>query len=229
MSRAVTLLELRTRCVQAADFEQLSANQFAADAKVNAMINDSGSELFDLLIMRWAGYFISTVPITLTQGVIDYPLPTDVHKVCGVYFLNGNFRTPLRVFDESEYADLLNASGDPLAYKIEAGQIIIPPPSATGQVEMRYIYQFPYLTLDTDTLDLNVVSGWEQYIVYDVALKLRIKARDNPNDIQAMQMMRDGVRERIKMAASERQAGGGARMRDTYGMSVMRSRGQVIQ
>lgn len=227
MSRTVTLLELRTRAIDAADFKQLNDNQFATNAQVNAMINDSGSELFDLLIVRWADYFIKTSTITLLSNVTAYNLPVDFHKSRGVYFLQGSIRNDMRPFDESERADLFNAAGNPYAYKIEAGQIIIPPPSSVGTVELRYIYQFPYLTADTDALDLNVVSGWEQYIVYDVAYKLRMKARDNPADIQSVQMARDAVRERIKVAANERQQGGGNRMRDTYGMSVMRYRAPV--
>lgn len=222
MSRTVTLLELRTRALDAADYKPLNDNAFATNAQVNAMINDSGAELFDILIVRWADYFVKTQNITLLNGTTGYTLPTDFHKARGVYLIQGSYRIPLRTYDESERADLFNSGNFPEAYRIEAGQIIIPPPASTGTVEMRYVYQFPYLTLDTDALDLNVVSGWEQYIVYDVALKLRVKARDNPQDMQSLQMMRDRLQERIKIAANERQAGGGGRVRDTYGMSVMR-------
>ncbi len=224
MSRSVTLLELRTRAIDAADFKQLNDNQFATNAQIGAMINDSGAELFDILILRWADYFVKGTNITLVPGTVAYTLPTDFYKVRGVYLLQGGYRVPLRVYDESERADLFNTPGLPVAYRIQAGQIAIPPATSSGTVEMRYVYQFPYLTNDTDVLDLNVTSGWEQYIITDVAYKLRVKARDNPADIQTLAAQRETLRARLVQAAATREASGGHRMRDAYGASVMRCR-----
>ena len=193
----------------------------------NFLVNESASELYDLLLVRWQDYFIKSAPITIIAGQNTYTLPTDFYKSRSAAFVVGNTRTPLRQFSEDERTQLINqTSGSPDAYKIEDGNIVLLPTPSSGSVELRYVYQYPWLTLDTDTLSLNVVSGWEAYIIYDAAMKMRIKAKKDPAAIQALQAVRDNLRERIKMAAAERDASGVTRVRDTYGLSVLRGRGR---
>lgn len=220
MTRSVTLLELRTRALAAADLPQYTNSSWCTPSELNLLINDSGTDLHDQLVMAWGDYFLKMAPVTISAGNSSYTLPTDFFKLRSVLLISGSDRIQLLPFTESERAALYNSQTSVPKYKLEDGNLILLPAVVSGSVELRYIYQYPWLNADTDTLSYNIISGWDAFIVYDVAAKLRVKQKQDASSLAAMC---DRFKARIANASSEREASGRRRVGDVYGFSVMRN------
>lgn len=82
MARVRTLLELRDEVRQRADMEN---SQFVSDAELDRYINESISELYDLIIESAAQeYYLDTYTINTVSGRDTYSLPSDFYVLKGV-------------------------------------------------------------------------------------------------------------------------------------------------
>lgn len=101
MARVRTRAQLRTEVLQRADMENTS---FVTDAELNRYINESISELYDLIIEA-AGqeYFLDTYTFNTVANQDTYPLPSDFYMMKGVDIdVGASEPVPIRpyMFDE---------------------------------------------------------------------------------------------------------------------------------
>lgn len=208
---AVTLQYLITTSRQRADMVN---SQFVTDAELTGYINASYAELYDLLVQKYGDdYFVANVYSFLTDGTSDsYNLPDDFYKLLGVDLNLSN--TPdsfitLQKFmfkDRNRYAvpNFQSFYGvTNLRYRVRGTKLWFTPIPAGGQtIRMWYVPKITYLVLPTDVMD--GVSGWEEYIVIDAAIKMLEKEESDPS---VFLLQKQAMIQRIEAAAENRDAG----------------------
>lgn len=225
---STTLIQLQKRAVAQADLQ--SQNQFGTSGAItpsecNGYINDSYSEIHDLLILRYGSdYFVRKFVFPLVANVEAYALPDDFMKSKAVYYLQSAgppaVRVRLNQFMEVERTTYQQsntfpcATSESLMYRLCDGSIeFAPPPSATGQIELRYVYCAPRLVNDHDKIEFQVWNGAEEYIVVDVAIKMRDKLK---LDTERLNQRKVNLYKRIETVATDRDAGQPQRVTDVY-------------
>jgi hypothetical protein len=220
MARTVTLLELRTQSRQRAD---KVGSGYILDSELNTYINQSISELYDLLVGAYGNdYFLTstTFPITVAQS--EYSLPSDFYKLAGVdLYLNAsrfitlkpyNWNERGRFQDGSNWAAIIAIQGP--RYHIGGQNITFnPSPTITANVKMWYVPVSPKLQYDADTLD--GIDGWEEFVVIDAAIKMLQKEE---SDVTVLALQKKAIIERINLMSENRDEGHSFRVGDVQRM-----------
>ena len=208
---AVTLQYLITTSRQRADMVN---SQFVTDAELTSYINASYAELYDLLVQKYGDdYFVANVYPFATDGINDsYNLPDDFYKLLGVDLnLSGtsdSFVTLQKFMfkDRNRYAvpNFQSFYGvTNLRYRVRGTKLWFTPMPAGGQtIRMWYVPKITYLVLPADVMD--GVSGWEEYIVVDAAIKMLEKEESDPS---VFLLQKQALIQRIEAAAENRDAG----------------------
>lgn len=209
-----TLAQLRTEARQRADME--TDDSFIADSELTRMINQSIKELRDLLIENQGHeFFLTTQVITTVAGTSSYALNSAFYQLLGVDVTVGGSVYTALPFNFHERNSFLNSSGwgnCPVYYRIEGSNIVfIPTPGGAHTVTLWYIPQFTDLSSDSDTFD--GISGWEEYVVVDAAMKMLEKEESDTSALMARKMV---LVDRIRSLAAKRDAGMPARIVDVY-------------
>jgi hypothetical protein len=214
-----TLLAIRTLIRERADMVN---SQFITDSELTSYVNLSYYELYDLLVTKYGNnYFVQTPYTFVTDGIKEqYDLPADFFKLLGLdLWLNGSAdsRVTLRPFtfaDRNRYAvpNFQSFYGvTNLRYRINGKQLWFTPiPSAGQTIQMWYVPRLTSLVLDTDIVD--GVSGWEEYIIVDCAIKCMQKEE---SDVSVLMSQKNALIGRINAIADNRDAGAGAVVSDT--------------
>jgi hypothetical protein len=215
MARTFTRADIRTKARELADQEIADAldpdADYIDDTEANRMINDSLAAWHTLVAKAVPERFETEQTIT-ANGATSYSLPANHYLTLGVdYQLADNCRVELRrvmaqernVFGSSVYAQ---AEG----YRLKGATLVLLPPPSSGTYIHVYVTAAPTLTDDSTTVD--GINGWELWIVYDVAVKMRLKQGD---DVEALVRDRDRIEAKIEAAAAEREAGQPSRVVDT--------------
>lgn len=235
----VTLQDLINRALQRTDMvNNAGASNFASTAELTYLANAAHARLYDLLVDAYEDYYQSTLTFSLTSGKEYYDLVSDLnmvdgssnptfYKVKNVFLTTGSgsslSRYPLRRFNENELARLNNAVRLPillslptLYWRLEGTRLYFEPiPSATTSgysVELWYVPQVTKLVNLTDTLDYQTVFGWDEYIVNDMAINLKIKEE---SDTSALERRQAQFEQKLEAAASNRATSEPARVVDT--------------
>jgi len=217
-----TLLQLRTESRQRADMQN---STFVTDSELTNYINNSVSELHDILVQAYDGdYYINEVTFTTTSGQESYDISTiitadDLYKLRGVDAkLNTAEWTTMQPFAFNERNRRQNSGAwsylglSNVAYRL-VGDTLRFTPVPDGQVEVRvwYIPTAVQLTADTDTLkDLN---NFSEYIIVDAAIKMLQKEESDTSVLMAQKVE---LKRRIEEAANNRDAGQGESISDVY-------------
>lgn len=211
----MTLAELRTAARQRAD--QVNS-EFVTDTELNGYINSSYFELYDLLVQKYGDdYFVTSDSSIVTDGQNDsYALPADFFKLLGVDLQlsgtagadNGSY-VPLDRFNfaERNVAGTATAQGvlarTNLRYRPRGSTLWLTPLPAAGQtIRLWYVPRLTPLSSDSDSAD--GVSGWLEYVVCDVAIKMMQKEE---SDVSVLMAQKAALIERIEAAAENRDAG----------------------
>lgn len=217
-----SLYELRTEAQQRADMVN---SNFVSYTEWNSYINQSALELYDLLITCYEDYYMAEPYIFQTNGTAAYDLPngtlvgTDSVVTKNFYKLLGvdmglseqnNAKVALRQFDfinrndyvypavSATYYGVFNA-----AYRIMGDKIRFIPTPASGQyITLWYIPRLERLVADTDVL--TTISGWNEYIIVDAAIKALQKQEQ---DITVLMAQKMALKQRIEETAINRNAG----------------------
>lgn len=159
-------------------------NVLLSAAQYNILIDESYAWLWDKLIESGIYPDIATHDISTTSGTA-YALDTDNYKVLVIHYQvdtdNWLKLQPINVEDLTHY---LNSSGQYATRYLLAGddQVhLLPAPPAGQTYRVWYCPSPAKLTQDTDTID--GVCGWEMLIVYDVAIKARIREKVDASDL----------------------------------------------
>lgn len=211
---SVTLSTFRTRARRRADMEN---STFIADAELTQYINDSIAELYDLLIAtRGENYYIDSDTITTVPGTDSYSLPSDFLKLMAVDWVHSNGQSyDLKEFmwqERNKYNNPLfysQAFGN-TRYQLRGDEIVFTPiPSAANTIKLWYIPSFTPLQYDYDSF--NGINGWEEYVIIDAAIKMRVK-EESP--IDELVLAKQQMKERIQQASSGRNSAEPARVTD---------------
>lgn len=234
MSNRTTLADIRKRAIRRANLQAQSGQSRAVTSdEVNDYINDSYSELHDLLILRYGSdYFVRVKILTIPAQSESFALPDDFSKMKAVYYLQAGtppyVRIRLKEFMENEREALQSQFVVPFTYGIymqyrvaDMRLELAPVPNSVANVEIRYAYQAPRFTYDADIIELQVCNGWEEYLVIDTAIKMRDTLE---LDTTRLNVRKQEIYERIKNVASDRDAGQPQRVTDVYGSYGIRRR-----
>ena len=139
MTDFVALNTLRDEARQRAD--QVNS-EFVTDAELNGYLNNSWSELYDILVSKNKDdYFLTSTSITVTSGTSTYSLPSDFYKARGVDLnINDNQNTPLQryTFADRTRDSLVRYARD-VKYRIQANNIVFAPSPSNNTATLWYI------------------------------------------------------------------------------------------
>ena len=139
MTDFVALNTLRDEARQRAD--QVNS-EFVTDAELNGYLNNSWSELYDILVSKYQDdYFLTSTSITVTSGTSSYSLPSDFYKARGVDLnINTNQNTPLQryTFADRTRDSLVRYARD-VKYRIQANNIVFAPSPSNNTATLWYI------------------------------------------------------------------------------------------
>lgn len=194
---SVTLTALRARVRELAD---MTGSAFVTDAStsLDAFINAAADELYDLLVLKFEDYNLSSSSFTTASGTGTYALPADFYKLRGVDLTIDGSQVALEQFSFRE------------RHRYQSAEVTTP----IGSVgTIWYIPTRSLLANGADTL--AGVNGWEEYVVVDAAIRCLLKEESDASSLMAM---KQGQMARIEQAAAVRDAGGPSRIVDVEGL-----------
>lgn len=220
----ISLYALRLLAQQMAD--RVGSN-FVSTSEWNTYINQSATELYDILVTDYEDYFLTGPYMFTTNGTDNsYPLPDgsiaftiDGVKAPGFYKLMGvdlsldtsnKARVTIHKFDFIErnryvYPNITSSALGVfnLRYRVMGNRLhLMPTPSAGQVVQLWYIPRLDWAMKDTDVF--GSISGWAELIAVDAAIKALLKEE---SDTSAQQARKDALMERVRVAAMNRDAG----------------------
>lgn len=224
---SLTLLQIRTAAKQRADMEN---SQFVTDSEWTQMINQSYYELYDLLVQKYGNDYYVAPPLTIAVNGTSqsYPLPDGVlysaapafYKLLGVDLQLGpnadSFVTiqPFMFADRNRYAtpNFQSFYGvTNLRYRLNGANILFTPiPTANQNIQIWYVPRLTELVTDGDVAD--GVSGWDEYIIVDAAIKAMQKEE---SDVTVLMAQKQALIARIEAAGENRDAGSPQRVSDS--------------
>lgn len=226
----VTLLSVRNQAKFRSDMVNSS---FISDAEWNSYIASSYKELYDLLISAYGNDYSVATPVTITtDGTSDtYALPDGTlysgaqafYKLLGadLQTQGGQIWQTLKPFNFAErnrYAPQgVNSlyRNSAIKYRLTGSNIWFTPlPQAGLAVRLWYIPEPATLTNDTDTFD--GISGYEEYVIIDSAIKALQKEE---SDVSVLMAQKQAMLARIQAMAENRDAGSPATVSDTMGIA----------
>jgi len=208
MSRTVTVSDIETEARNRSD---MVSSTFVTSAVAITMIDASYTELYDLLIDNDL-YFFSEDSFSTVADQADYTLPSDYYKTLGVDLVRGGDQSiTLERFEWMERNRYDNAIKNGVGVLADAYMRYLPiggvlrfkPTPQAGQTILHtYIPSPAKLTAGGDVID--GVSGWEEYLVVDVAAKMLEKEE---SDTTPFMIRKEALRSRIEKISSERDFG----------------------
>lgn len=205
MSNDVTLSDMRTRIRRRADMENTS---FVSDAELKDWINDSLSELYDILISKDEDFYLSEYNFSTVADTQDYDLPNDFYKLRAVSNVESTGEYDIPKFNLRERSRFQNAAYDGsilsswFRYRLMGNNIrLSPTPDAAKDIRLYYVPKVTLLTDDTDTFDYGVQPGWQEFIEIDVAIKCLEKEESDTSVLMQRKLM---IANRIENMAAGR-------------------------
>lgn len=229
MGGEMSLSELATRCRQRAD--RLNSN-FVTLPELNSYINLSMYELYDLLIDVYEDYYKAPAAIFYSTGGNQqlYPMPNGIltfkdnnlndfvpepiYKLLGLDLgLNtgNNGWVSVGKFNYLDRNKFFYPTPGSTIYGVYEvlyrwmGNFLelIPTPSANQPFRIQYIPRLRQLLKPTD-LTTTSISGWLEYVITDVAIKI-LQKEESPVDVLMAQKM--ALKQRIEESAFNKDAG----------------------
>ncbi len=202
------ILEAQQRCDKVND-------PFYSAQELMSMCSQSRKELYDILVQKFGDDYYLASPYTyLTANQQQfYPLPKDFYKLLGVdVALNGgdpNSWVTLKEFSFIQrnlynFPNVYTMYGiTNLRYRLMGDQLeIVPVPSGGQTIQLWYAPRVSQLINSTDLVD--GVSGWEEYIVADMCIKMLTKEESDATVFMEQKM---ALLKRIEEAAENRNIG----------------------
>lgn len=207
-----SLGSIRLAAQQRAD--QVNSN-FVTTQEWNSYINHSYNELYDIMVQAYGQEYFAASTAFLTDGRNPalYPLPDRLYKLMGVdlgiaplnnYFLtlkNFQFISRNRFLYGTPPISFLGFND--IRYRMIGNQIqFIPTPQASQTIRIWYVPRPATLLADSDLLE--AISGWDEYVIVDAAIKAMQKEE---SDVTVLVLQKEALRKRIEAAANNRDIG----------------------
>ena len=209
-------------------------SQYLTTDEWNWNINQSGSELYDILVTKYGDdfFFAPKLNISLT-GADSYDLPNGgnypdgvggfapaIYKLNGVDAnINGAVGTanagwvPLSRFnwiDRDKYTAFPAQAGAlnniyQMAYREMGDKLQILPANTNQIIRLNYVPILKQMLQDTDMLPFSI-SGWSEYVIVDAAMKAMIK-EESLEKWNALSAIKQALVLRIETTAANRDVG----------------------
>lgn len=202
------ILEAQQRCDKV-------NSQYYSPQELMSMCSQSRKELYDILVQKFGNdYYLATPYQYLTSNQVQfYPLPDDFYKLLGVDVAlnNGdpNSWVTLKEFNFIQrnlynFPNVYTMYGiTNLRYRLMGDNLeIVPVPSGGQTIQLWYAPRVSQLLKVTDIVD--GVSGWEEYIVVDMCIKMLTKEE---SDVSVYMTQKQMLLKRIEEAAENRDVG----------------------
>ena len=230
MGRNSSLLQLRTDVANQCDFVVGTTTRYTP-ALLNRLINQSIQRFRERVSAEGMTHFLVATSGTLAGQTSPYAFevldlssvtPSVVRTYGFDVTINGMVRTLAhRPFNErNEYSDL--GPGVPVAWsQFQTRTLAVMPSRGGDPYTVWYLPVLADLVNDSDTFD--GVSGWENWVVWDVVTQLA--ARDQyETAMKQFSFLRDGIWQDIIRGASKVTAVGGS----VVGRDALRKPGRTI-
>jgi hypothetical protein len=198
-------------------------SNFVTDAELTGYINNSISELHDMLIQAYDGdYYINEVSFQTAGSVESYSIASlitagDFYKLRGIDAkLNGSEWFTLKQFNFNErnknQATGLNYGLENVRYRLVGSTLrLTPVPDNNITCKIWYIPLSQTLTSDSDSYaDFN---NFSEYVIVDAAIKMLQKEE---SDATLLLTQKAALKRRIEEAAGNREVGNGESISDVY-------------
>jgi len=217
----------------ARQYADMVNSTFISEPELTGFVQQSQLELYDLLLTKYStDYFVDSPFLITTDGVNDtFALPPNFYKLLGLDLqLSGTpgdprgFYIPLRPFNWSErirystpYVQAVYPGVAYPRYRIRGNLLwLAPVPNAALTLRLWHAPRLVLPQADTDIID--GVSGWEDMIALDAAIKMRQKEE---SDVSVLAAQKSAMMSRIESAAENRDENGpyvvaDTRNRDAY-------------
>lgn len=217
---SITLEQLRLESRQRADMKN---STFVTESELTGYINNSISELHDILIQAYGGdYYINEASFTTSAQKTQYALADvitsdDFYKLRGVDAkLNKAQWFTLKPFNFNErnrnQLTGLDFGIVQVRYRLVGSNITFTPiPDDGVDVKMWYIPLAQTLVNDTDEYD--DINNYSEYIIVDAAIKMMQKEE---SDVSVLMSQKKALKRRIEEASNNRDAGSGDSISDIY-------------
>jgi hypothetical protein len=223
----MSLGQLRLAAQQRADRVN---SPFVSLPEWNSYLNQSLTELYDLLVTLFEDYYVAAPLAITTTGSQLIPLPDGTlytaaqpfYKLLGVDMaVSGapggyislkkfNFLSRNRYYYPQIQSTVLGAT--PPEYRVMGSNLLLTPTPTAGQtLQIWYVPRLRQLALDTDIAD--GVSGWLEYVIVDAAIKALQKEEA---DVTVLAMQKAALRERIENSGMNRDAGQPSTITDVH-------------
>lgn len=202
------ILEAQQRCDKV-------NSPFYSPQELMSMCSQSRKELYDILVQKFGDDYYLATPYTYKTSNQQqfYPLPDDFYKLLGVDVAlnNGdpNSWVTLKEFSFIQrnlynFPNVYTMYGiTNLRYRLMGDQLeIVPVPSGGQTIQLWYAPRVSQLINLTDIVD--GVSGWEEYIVVDMCIKMLTKEE---SDVTIYAGQKGALLKRIEEAAENRNIG----------------------
>lgn len=219
-----TLGSIRAQVRQRADMVN---SLFVAEDELTGYINASYFELYDLLITHFGENYAVAAPFSVvTDGTNDqYALPAAFYKLLGVDIQldqspqGWGTVKPFNFADRNRYTIPNTAvfyGMFVLRYRINGNNLWLTPlPTANQSLRIWYVPRLITLVSDSDTVD--GVSGWEEYIIIDAAIKCLQKEE---SDVSVLMAQKQAMLQRVNDTAANRDVGSPATVVDSQSIGA---------
>lgn len=210
----VPLSELRTRCLEAAGFTESDVSDVRGEAfistdELDELINESKSELHDLIKKSRSDMIASTIVLNVSQSINQ--IPDDCLTVRGLFKVIGDDEQRLVERTYEDKVDTLGTISSPftsttnLPVWIKRGdQIVFKPTSLAstlGDIRFDYIPTSSILSGSTDTLGYPYTTDmWHTLIHCAVGAKLLDKEQSDSRHLIERKLR---IEQRISSAVSD--------------------------
>jgi len=189
MPRTFTAGDIRTRVRERADMEN---STFISDVELLRYVSASYTELYDQLVNSDPERFLREETFTGDGTTKDFAVATDYYGTIRIDFEETDgLRLPLkRIFGEESsrfnHTDATVAVGWHPIHNVSTPTTqmlrLLPTPESGGTYVHSYIVAPADLTSAATAID--GVSGWEEFIVIDAAIKCRTKEETPVGDLE---------------------------------------------
>lgn len=176
------------------------------DAFINECINQSYAKLYNQIVATANDYNIQTSLFDTEAGESIYALPATFYKMRGLFFrdASGYMREvrqrTLQTPHNGTYSDLYT---DKFTYAMVGDNLELEPtPNGVYSFELRYYPAAGKMDDDTDVID--GISGWEEFVVWDVACLLMTLDKEDQGSLAGYFKFRDDAMQDVINKAATR-------------------------
>jgi len=204
---AITLEEIQLQARQRADMVN---SEFISDGELTSYINNSISELYDILCEAYsAEYYVTSEEGTTVTDQADYDLPSDFYelKAVDIKLDNATWVNVARFnFNErnwrSDTQPWTIAGVANVRYRLVGNQLKFSP-APDGGVLYRVWYVPVATKLVNPTDELDDLNAYSEYVIVDAAIKMMQKEE---SDVSVLLLQKQALEKRIRDKSQNRDA-----------------------